>query len=109
MISPSAAPIGSPRGAGPISMTTSPIFNPTTIVFSVTPSVVPKLRRSGRSPGIDGFKNAINVLANHHSSLPSEIERVAKSVSRLVVGKGERGDVGSSVRAREERSKEGLK
>ena len=109
MIGFGVAPIGSPKGAGPISRSTSPIFNPTTTAVIATPFMVPKLWCSGRSPGIDGFRNAINMLANQHSALPSEIERVAKSASRLAVGKGERGGVGSSVRAREERSKERLK
>ena len=79
--------------------TTSPILNP-------MPPVVPKLRYSRGGPGINGFQNAISGLLNQRSTLPSETERVGKSVNGLVAGKGEWGDDESSVRAREERSKE---
>ena len=95
------------RRAGPISRTTSPVLNPTTIVFGVTPPVVPKLWPSVGSPGIDGSQNAINVLVNQRSASPSE--RVGKPASGSVVGKGEWGEDESGVRAREKRLKEGLK
>ena len=97
------------RRAGPIARTTSPVLNPTTIVFGVTPPVVPKLRPSVGSPGIDGSQNAINVLVNQRSASPSETERVGKSTSGSVAGKGEWGEDESGVRAREKRLKERLK
>lgn len=101
------------RRAGPISRTTSPVLNPTTIVFGVTPPVVPKVRLSGGSSGTGGgVQSGINVLTNQRSASSSERERVGgagKSGSGSNVDKGEWGEDESSDRAREKRLKERLK
>ena len=100
------------RRAGPIARSTSPVFNPTTIVFGVTPPVVPKLRPSGGGSGVGGIQSGINVLMNQNSASSSERERVggaAKSGGSSTLGKGEWGEDESSDRAREKRLKERLK
>ena len=100
------------RRAGPIPRTTSPVLNPTTIIFGVTPPVVPKLRPSGGGSGIGGSQSAINVLTNQRSASSSERERIGgtgKSGSGSAVGKGEWGEDEPSDRAREKRLKERLK
>ena len=100
------------RRAGPIARTTSPVLNPTTILFGVTPPVVPKLRPPGGGAGIGGLQSATNVLVNQRSVSSSERERVGginKSGSGSTVGKGEWGEDESSDRAREKRLKERLK
>jgi hypothetical protein len=97
------------RRAGPIARTTSPVLNPTTIIFGVTPPVVPKLRPSGGGSGIGG---GIIVLTNQRSASSSERERVGgtgKSGGGSNLGKGEWGEDESSDRAREKRLKEKLK
>lgn len=99
------------RRVGPMSRNTSPVLNPTTIIFGVTPPVVPKLRPSAGGPGVTGSQNTINVLMNQRSAPSSERERVggsAKSGSS-VAGKGEWGEDESSGRAREKRLRERLK
>ena len=100
------------RRAGPIARNTSPVFNPTAIVFGVTPPVVPKLRPSGGSSGVGGIQSGINVLMNQSSASSSERERVAgtaKPGGGPTAGKGEWGEDESSNRAREKRLKERLK
>ena len=100
------------RRAGPITRSTSPVLNPTTIIFGVTPPVVPKLRPSGGGSGIGGLQSAINVLMNKRSASSSERERVGsagKSGSGSAAGKSEWGEDESSDRAREKRLKERLK
>lgn len=100
------------RRAGPIARTTSPVLNPTTIVFGVTPPVVPKLRPPSGGSGIGGIQSGINVLMNQRSASSSERERVegtGKSGGGSAVGKGEWGEDESSHRAREKRLKERLK
>ena len=100
------------RRAGPIARTTSPVLNPTTIVFGVTPPVVPKLRPSGGGSGMGGAQSGLNVLINQSSTSSSERERVGgagKSGGGSTVGKGEWGEDESSDRAREKRLKERLK
>ena len=100
------------RRAGPIARTTSPVFNPTTIIFGVTPPVVPKLRPSGGGSGTGGLQSAINVLTNQRSASSSERERIGstgKSGSGSVVGKDEWEEDEPSDRAREKRLKERLK
>ena len=100
------------RRAGPIARTTSPVLNPTTIIFGVTPPVVPKLRPSGGGSGIGGPQSTINVLMNQRSASSSERERIGgtgKSGGGSTVGKGAWGEDESSDRAREKRLKERLK
>lgn len=100
------------RRVGPISRTTSPVLNPTTIIFGVTPPVVPKLRLSGGGSGTGGLQSPTNVLTNHRSTSSSEREHVGstgKSGSGSAVGKGEWGEDEPSDRAREKRLKERLK
>ena len=100
------------RRAGPIARSTSPVFNPTTIIFGVTPPVVPKLRPSGGGSGISGLQSATNVLMNRRSASSSERERVGgtgKSGSGSAAGKSEWGEDESGSRAREKRLKERLK
>jgi len=100
------------RRAGPITRSTSPVFNPTTIIFGVTPPVVPKLRPSGGGSGFGGPPSAINVLMSKRSASLSEHERVGgagKSGSGSSARKGEWGEDESSGRAREKRLKERLK
>ena len=100
------------RRAGPIARTTSPVLNPTTIVFGVTPPVVPKLRPSGGGSGIGGIQSGTNVLTNQRPASSSERERVggtSKSGGGPTVGKGEWGEDEFSDRAREKRLKERLK
>ena len=100
------------RRAGPITRSTSPVLNPTTIIFGVTPPVVPKLRPSGGGSGISGQQSATNVLMNKRSASSSERERVGsagKSGSGSAAGKSEWGEDESSDRAREKRLKERLK
>ena len=100
------------RRAGPIARTTSPVLNPTTIIFGVTPPVVPKLRPCGGVSGIGGPQSAINVLMNQRSTSSSERERIegtGKSGGGPTVVKGAWGEDESSDRAREKRLKERLK
>ena len=100
------------RRAGPISRATSPVLNPTTIIFGVTPPVVPKLRPSGGSSGIGGLQSAANVLTNQRPASSSETERAGggnKSGSDSTAGKGEWGEDEHSAHAREKRLKERLK
>ena len=100
------------RRAGPITRSTSPILNPTTIIFGVTPPVVPKLRPSGGGSGFGGLQSANNVLMNKRSASSSEREHVGgngKSGSGSAAGKNEWGEDESSGRAREKRLKERLK
>ena len=100
------------RRAGPITRTTSPVLNPTTIIFGVTPPVVPKLRPSGGGSGIGSLQSTTNVLMNKRSASSSERERVGgtgKLGSVAVAGKGEWGEDESSDRAREKRLRERLK
>ena len=100
------------RRAGPISRTTSPVLNPMTIIFGVTPPVVPKLRPSGGSFGIGGLQSATNASTNQRSAPSSGTERVggdSKSGNGSTVGKGEWGEDEHSARAREKRLKERLK
>lgn len=97
------------RRAGPLARTTSPVLNSTTIIFGVTPPVVPKLRPPGGSSGISGLQSAVNVLVNQLSASSSETERVGKSGSGSIAGKSEWGEDECSVRAREKRLKERLK
>ena len=99
------------RRVGPIARNTSPVLNPTTIVFGVTPPVVPRLRPSAGG-GSGGVQSGINVLTNQRSASSSERERVggtAKSGGGSAVGRGEWGEDESSERAREKRLKERLK
>ena len=58
------------RRAGPIARNTSSIFNPTTVVFGMTPPVAQKSRCSGGGAGIDGSQNGITALVNQHSAFP---------------------------------------
>ena len=100
------------RRAGPIARTTSPVLNPTTIIFGVTPPLVPKVRPSKGGSGIGGVQSATNVLTNQRSASSSERERVGgskKSESGRTAGKGEWGEDESSDLAREKRLKERLK
>ena len=100
------------RRVGPMARNTSPVPNPTTIIFGVTPPVVPKLRPSGGGSGISGLQSAINVLMNQRSASSSEREHIGgtgKSGSGSTVGKGEWGEDELSGRAREKRLKERLK
>ena len=100
------------RRTGPMARTTSPVFNPTTIIFGVTPPVVPKLRPSGGGSGIGGLQSATNVLMNKRSASSSERERVGstgKPGGGSVAGRSEWGEDESSDRAREKRLKERLK
>jgi len=100
------------RRTGPISRTTSPVLNPTTIIFGVTPPVVPKLRPSGGSFGVGDPQSATNVSATQRSASSSETERVgggSNSGNGSTVGKGEWGENEHSARAREKRLKERLK
>lgn len=101
------------RRVGPIARTTSPVLNPTTIIFGVTPPVVPKVRPSEGSSGAGDLQSATNVLVNQRSASPPERERVggtSKSGSENpVVGKAEWREDEHSARAREERLKERLK
>lgn len=100
------------RRTGPISRTTSPVLNPTTIIFGVTPPVVPKLQPSGGSFGVGDQQSATNVPANQRSASSSETERVgggSNSGNGSMVGKGEWGEDEYSTRAREKRLKERLK
>lgn len=100
------------RRVGPIARTTSPVLNPTTIIFGVTPPVIPKVRPSEENSGTGDLQSATNVLMNQRSASPSECERVGGtggSVSGPMVGKGEWGEDEHSARAREERLKERLK
>ena len=100
------------RRAGPIARTTSPVLNSTTIIFGVTPPLVPKVRPPKGGPGIGGLQNAINVLMNQRSASSSERERAGgtgKSGSGSTVGRGEWGEDDCSGRAREKRLKERLK
>ena len=100
------------RRAGPITRSTSPILNPTTIIFGVTPPVVPKLRPSGGGSGFGGLQSANNVLMNKRSASSSEREHVGgngKSGSGSAAGKNEWGEDEFSGRAREKRLKERLK
>ena len=79
---------------------------PATMAFGVIPSMVPKLRPSGESPGIGGSENAIDVLAKQRFASSSETDRVRESASGLTVGEG---DGEAVVRSREKRLKEKLK
>lgn len=103
------------RRAGPITRSTSPVLNPTTIIFGVTPPVVPKLRPSGGGSGIGGLYSTINVLMNQRSSSGSERERVGgtgkpgNTSGTTGSSKGEWGEDESSDRAREKRLKDRLK
>ncbi|KAF9647587.1 AAA-domain-containing protein [Thelephora ganbajun] len=100
------------RRAGPIARTTSPVLNPTTIIFGVTPPIVPKLRPSGGGSEIGGTQSGVNVLMNQRSASSSERERVggiSKSGCGSMAGKGEWGEDESSDHAREKRLKGRLK
>ncbi|KAF9780481.1 AAA-domain-containing protein [Thelephora terrestris] len=100
------------RRAGPIARTTSPVLNPTTIVFGVTPPLVPKVRPSKGASGAGGVQSATNVLTNQRSAYSSERERAGgskKSENGRTGGKGEWGEDESSDHAREKRLKERLK
>ena len=100
------------RRAGPISRTTSPVLNPTTIIFGVTPPVVPKLRPSAGNVGVGDPQSPTNVLTNQRSTSSSETERVGganKSGSGSTIGKSAWGEDDHSARAREKRLKERLK
>ena len=96
------------RRAGPIAGSTSPVFGPTTIIFGVTPPVVPKMRPSGGGSGIGGPQSATNVLMNRRSA-SSSVGGTGKSGSGSAAGKSEWGEDESSGRARERRLKERLK
>ena len=94
------------RSAGPIARTTASVLNPTTLSFGATPPVVPKLRRSGRSLGIEVRKVRSTRQWTKRFTSSSETESVGMSTSGSVVGRGEWGEDDSSVRAGGELSKE---
>ena len=60
-------------------------------------------------PGIDGSQNATSLSVDQRSASSSELESVGKQTSGFVDGRSEWGGDGSSVRAREDRLKDGLK
>ena len=83
------------------------MLNPTTIVFGVTPPVVPKIRPYSEGSGIAGLQSA---PMNKHSASSSERERLGgtgEPGSGSVAGGSEWGEDESSDHAREKRLKPG--
>ena len=97
------------RRAGLTTNAASPVLNPTTIIFGVTPPVVPRIRPYREGSGIAGLQSA---PVNKRPASSSERERAGgtgKSESGSVVGESEWGEDESSDHAREKRLKERIK